>query len=257
MARQRSEPYPALAASVLLHGAVLAAALIAWPWMNKPIRMGDVTTVTLVTSADVANLREADQTPTPQAAATETPTPDAPAQATPQPSAPKTQSVPPPSPQAKAAPTIKPQPDLDLDKLAASLPGARHSANAKPSSAARGPSHAETASQATHGTGAGAQASASDLANLQNELMRLWNPNCDVLGGSNVNIVVTFTLNSRGGLQGEVVSTADASRVPMIVAAVDRAKAAVGRAAPYTSLPRGLYGTPIHVNFNAKKACAL
>ena len=255
MARARSEPYPALAASVLLHAAVLAAGLIAWPWLSKPIRMGDVTTVTLITSADVANLREAEQAPTPQTAATETTTPEAPAQATPPPSAPQAQATPPPSPQARAQ-TTKPQPDLDLDKLAASLPGARHTANAKPSSAAHGPSRAETASQATHGTGVGAQASPSDLANLQNELMRLWNPNCDVLGGSDVNIVVTFVLNSRGGLVS-VSSPTDHASNPMISAATIRAEAAVGKAAPYTSLPRGLYGTPIHVNFNAKKACAL
>ena len=256
MARQRSEPYPALAASVFLHAGVLAAAILLSQMFGAPVHMGDVTTVTLMTSADVANLREAEQAPTPQTAATDTPTPNAPAQATPPPSAPQAQATPPPSPQAKAQ-TTKPQPDLDLDKLAASLPGARHAANAKPSSAQAGPARAQAGPQATHGTGSGATMSASDMANLQNELMRLWNPNCDVLGGSDVNIVVTFTLNSRGGIQGTVTSSADESHVPMIVAAVDRAKAAVGRAAPYTSLPRGLYGTPIHVNFNAKKACAL
>ena len=37
MARGRSEPYPAFAASVLLHAAVLAAALIAARYMTKPI----------------------------------------------------------------------------------------------------------------------------------------------------------------------------------------------------------------------------
>ena len=86
--------------------------------------------------------------------------------------------------------------------------------------------------------------------------MRLWNPNCDVLGGSDVNIQVTFILNSRGGLVS-ASSPTDHDTNPMITAATIRAEAAVGKAAPYTSLPRGLYGTPIHVNFNAKKACAL
>jgi len=251
MRGDRAQPYPALAASVLLHASVLAAGLIAWPWLSKPIRMGDVTTVTLVTSAEVANLRAAIKAPSPTEAATETPVPQAPPQATPP------AAAEPAKPTPTKSPTAKPEPTENFDALAASLAHGAKSSSARPSSAPRGPTRQQTATQASSGSGGGATASPSDLANLQAELMRLWNPNCDVIGGSDVNIVVTFTLDSRGAVKGRITSTADESQVPMIVAAVDRAKAAVGRASPYSSLPRTLYGTPIHVNFNAKKACAL
>jgi outer membrane biosynthesis protein TonB len=267
MSTAASERYPAMAASAALHAAVLLAGIIAWPWLNKPLHMSSVVPITLVTSQDVSNLRPAIAAPTPAPAATEAPTPDASPQApapqeTPQPTPTPAKPSPPqpkPSP-AKPAPP-KPAvakqsaPSFDPDAVLASLTKTKPS-GPRQSSAARGPTRPETAVQARTAVGAGDAISANALSALAGELQRLWNPNCDVEGGSDANIKVSFRLGPSGRLIAPPESSQENATDPIVKAASDRAKRAVNQGAPFDDLPPALYGQKILVNFNAKQACA-
>jgi outer membrane biosynthesis protein TonB len=278
---------PALAASAALHAAVLAAGLIAWPWLSKPMRMGEVVPVTLVTSAEPSNIRPALQAPTPTPAAAEAPEPAAP----PLPPAPVEAPVPTPPPtvrtpphphpkvepqpeaQARPAPSPKPvaparpaptkpapakaaQPAFDPDAILASLDKASKAAGARHAAAPRGPTRAETAVQARLAPGAGSAISASSMNDLGAELQRLWNPNCDVAGGADVIIQVSFQLGPGGRLMGAPQASGENAADPVVKAASDRAKRAVFQGAPFDSLPQAAYGQRITVNFNAKQFCA-
>jgi protein TonB len=259
-----SERYPAMAASAALHAAVLLAGIIAWPWLSQPLHMSSVVPVTLVTSQDVSNLRPAIAAPTPAPAAAETPVPDASPQApapeeTPQPTpavARPATPQPKPSPAKPAPPkpaVAKPStPSFDPEAVLASLTKAKPS-GPRQSSAARGPTRSETAVQAR---AAGDAVSANALAALAGELQRLWNPNCDVEGGSDASIKVSFRLGPSGRLIAPPESSEETAADPIIKAASDRAKRAVNQGAPFTDLPPALYGQKILVNFNAKQACA-
>ncbi|MEI9965142.1 MAG: hypothetical protein WDM92_10970 [Caulobacteraceae bacterium] len=78
MARRRTNLSPAFAASALAHAGIIAAALIAWPWLSKPLKLGEVVPVTLVTSGPPAALAPAVKAPEPAPAEAEEPTPEAP-----------------------------------------------------------------------------------------------------------------------------------------------------------------------------------
>lgn len=270
MARERSSPYPALAASIALHASVLIAGLIAWPWLNPPAKLPQVVPVTLVTADDQASMRSAEAAPTPTPAATETPTPEAapqapapepsptpvkapaPAPAPPKPAPSKPTPKPPP---AKAQPT-KPDKTLDLDALAASLSAPNKSAGAKQSSAMRGPNRAQTALKTQTSAGSGSVVANGAVASMAAELQRLWNPDCEVAGGDIV-ITITYRLQPNGRLLGAPTSSAENSTDPVVKAASDRAKRAVYAAAPFEDLPAAYYnGQSINVPFNAKQACA-
>ena len=270
MARERSSQLPAAAGSVLLHAAVLLFGLVALPWLTHPLKMGEVVPVTLITSEDQGALKNAVEAPRPTPAATPDPTPDAPAQTAapepapvpqpapppPKPSPPKPTPAPPkPTPTPAKAQPAKPDKSLDLDALAKSLDPAKRSAGAQKSSAAKGPPKPATAVQAQATAGVGDVASTGALASMAAELQRIWNPNCDVSGGSDANIKVSFRLASNGRLIGEPQSSAEGSGDPVMRAASDRAKSAVGQAAPFQNLPPQLYGPKITVNFNARQAC--
>jgi outer membrane biosynthesis protein TonB len=280
---------PALAASAALHVIVLTAGLIAWPWLNKPIHLGEVVPVTLVTSSDASNIAPAIQAPTPAPAATQEPTPEAsplpPAEEETPVAAPPPTTVTPPQPHAKAqpqpqaqsrpAPSPKPlaqtkptptptkpapakaaEPSFDPDAVLASLAKPSKPAGARQSSAARGPTRPETAVQARLAPGVGSQVSASALADLGAELERLWNPNCDVEASSNVVIKVTFQLDEGGRVIGQPQASGENAASPIVKAASDRAKRAVYQGSPFDSLPQALYGQRITVNFNAQQFCA-
>jgi outer membrane biosynthesis protein TonB len=178
---------------------------------------------------------------------------------------PEAQARPAPSPKpvtpAKPAPT-KPapakaaQPSFDPDALLASLDKPSKAAGARRSAAARGPARPETAVQARLAPGAGSAVSASALADLGTELQRLWNPNCDVRGGADVQIKVSFQLGPGGRLMGAPEASGENSSDPVVKAASDRAKRAVFQGAPFDNLPQATYGQRITVNFNAKQFCA-
>ena len=263
MARARSDMTPSLLGSALLHGGLLAATLVAWPWLSNTERMEASVPVTIVSEAPVANVRPAEQAPVEDLAATESPVPDAtPEPAVPPPPLPQPVTRPtPPQPAVRPAPAPKKQepakpkpPTLDLDRLAKSLAPSRP---AKPkSSAARGPARAETAAEARLAAGEANALAASALGVLAADLARRWNPNCEVEGGADVDMRVAFRLGAAGQIVGGVESSGDRSGDPVVRAASDRAKRAVHQAAPFDNLPEDLYGERIVVRFNARQACA-
>jgi outer membrane biosynthesis protein TonB len=247
--QDRSATYAALGIAVLIHAAILAIA--AYYAAHQPPHMGDVTTVTLVTSADLASLRAAEPAPQTTPAATPEPTPQSPPQA-----APPTPTPPAPTPPTPAKPA-KPQPTFDPDSLNRSLNQASRSPPAHPSSAQRGAARPQTAPQASAGHGTGAAPSDADLAALVPIMARLWHPNCADVGRTDVNILVKFTIGPSGMLAGEPTTSADGSHDPVVVAARTRAKSALSVGQPYRSLPRSLYNYPLTYNFDAKSRCNL
>jgi outer membrane biosynthesis protein TonB len=267
MARAQTETNrtPAILASGLLHGLALAAALIAWPHKDRPIDLGTAVPVNIVTQGPVANVRPAEQGVEDVEALTEEPVPEAPP--TPAPPTPAPAPTPtPPAPTSKAAPTpkaaavptkpaAKPAPAFDLDALAATV-AKRAAAGGARSNAARGPARQETAVQARPAVGAANAMVGSALGVLAAELQRRWNPNCEVEGGSSVDIRVGFRLIQGGRIVGDVESSGATASDPVVKAASDRAVRAVRAAAPFDSLPPELFGQKIVVNFNAQKACA-
>jgi len=254
----RREISPALIGSLALHLAVAAALLISLRF-TRELKIGAVVPVTIVTNAP-ADLRAAVQAPEPQTAQAEAPTPQAPPE--PVPPAPEPQPQPPqpaPAP-AKAAqpkpvpkPEAKPEKALDLDALAASLSKMTKTSGGKPASAAKGPTRAETAAQASKGLSVGGQAS---LNGLVEDLERRWNPNCEVEGGRDVLVRVNFSIGAAGQLLGGVASQIRSAPTPAAKVAEERAVRAVYAAAPFRNASRELYGQKIAVNFDAKRACS-
>jgi outer membrane biosynthesis protein TonB len=262
--------------SVLLHATVAVLLLVSWG--ARDLKVGSVVPVTIVSRAPDTDVRPAEQAPVEQAAQTEQPVPEAPPQSAPAPqpkptpAQPKpiqkveptpppkpiptpapTKAVPKPTPApAKPAPPAKPEKSLDLDALSASI--SSMSKAAKPSSAAKGPARAETALQARPTAGTGLSAAA--MSGLAEELQRRWNPNCDVEGGRDVQVRVTFTIGAGGQVVGDAIPQIKSGLPSIARAAADRAVRAVYAAAPYRTLPREFYGEKIAVNFNAREACS-
>jgi protein TonB len=279
MTRDRDPIAPALAGSAALHLAVAALFFISWPW-SRELKIGTAVPVNIVTNAPSTNLRPAVEAPEEETAATETPESDAPLQSeapptpepvpepkpTPQAAAPKT---PPPKPAptppapkpapkpAEKTPAAKPQPkpEVDLDKLLASVTKGGRTSGAQRSSAPKGTNRPETATQARPDLGTGL--AANQLRGMADELQRRWNPNCDVEGGRDVQVKVTFALGFGGQVVGEVTANgAERSPNAVVQAAAERAIRAVYAASPFRNLSRDFYGQRITVNFNARTACA-
>lgn len=270
-----------MAGSVALHGAVAAALMISWNF-SRELKTGAVVPVTIVSNAPDPDVRPAEQAPMEQAAQTEVPDPTAPAQSAPPepqpepvppkpvPTPPKPAPTPPPTPRpaptptpapkapakpapAKPTPPKKAESSFDLDALEASLSKSAK-APPRPSSAARGPARPETALEARTTVGSGTSGAA--VQGMQDELQRRWNPNCNVEGGRDVLVRVTFRLNAGGQVIGDPTTEIRSARSAVAIAAADRAVRAVYAAAPFRSLPREFYGGPVAVNFNAKEACS-
>ncbi len=241
---RRAEVSPAAIGSVGLHLTVAAALMISWG--ARDLTMGSVVPVTIVSSAP-ADLRPAIEGPTEQTALTDEVI-EAPPEVTPP--APQPKAAP---PKAAPTPTPKPRPvekSLDLDALADSI--ARKTQGARP--APKGPTRAETALTARDTTGTGDTGAA--LAGLVDELQRRWNPNCDVVGGRDVQLRVIFRIGVGGQVVGDARSEIRSARTPVAEAAADRAIRAVYAASPFRNLPREFYGDSVAVNFNAREACA-
>ena len=253
--------------SVLLHASVAVLLLVSWNF-TRDLKVGAVVPVTIVSQAPATDVREAEQAPVEQTAQAEAPVPDAPLQSTPPAPEPKPAPPPPtPKPQptpkvvkpiptpapAKPAPPAKPEKSLDLDALSASVSKLAKTAPPKPSSAAKGPARPETALAARPALGAGASAAA--ITGLQDELTRRWNPNCEVEGGRDVQVRVTFTIGAGGQVVGDVTPQIKSAVSAVSKIGAERAVSAVFAAAPFRNLPREFYGERIAVNFNAQKAC--
>ncbi|MFN9927616.1 MAG: energy transducer TonB [Phenylobacterium sp.] len=259
-AARRIEVSPWALGSLGLHLSVAAVFMISWG--ARDLKVGSVTPVTLVASVPDADTRPAVEGPETQEAAAETVAAEAPprepAPAPPAPiPPPKTAQTPPPkaaaTPAAKAAP--RPETRLDLDALAASLTAPARNAPRQAAAAKTGPTRAEAAPVARQAPGVGL-ASGQAATGLTDELQRRWNPTCEVEGGRDVLVRVTFTLGATGQVLGDVASQIQGVRNPVSVAGAERAVRAVYAAQPFRGLPREFYGARIAVNFNAKEACA-
>ena len=258
---RRIEVSPAALGSVALHGSIALAVMISWG--SRDLKVGSIVPVTIVSSAPDIDTRPAEQGPEAQSAMTEAPVADAPPAPVPPPPqpAPVTPSAKTAKPVEKAAtptamkPAAKPaEKAFDLDALAASLTKPSRNAPQRPSSAPKGPSRPETAPVARQTVGAGLAAGAA-VTGMTEELQRRWNPNCNVEGGRDVLIRVTFQLGAMGQVVGDVDSQIQGVRSPVATAAAERAVRAVYAAAPFRGLPREFYGDKVAVNFNAREAC--
>lgn len=261
-ATRRIQVPPAALGSVALHGSIALALMISWG--SRDLKVGGVVPVTIVSSAPDADTRPAEQAPLAQTALTETPVADAPPDPVPPPPQPA-----PAVPTPKAAKPVEKAPALspdkpaarpaekafDLDALAASLTKPSRNAPQRPSSAPKGPTRPETAPVARNTVGSGLAAGAA-VTGMTEELQRRWNPNCDVEGGRDVLVRVTFQLGVSGQVVGDVVSQIQGARSPVATAGAERAVRAVYAAAPFRGLPREFYGDRVAVNFNAREACA-
>ena len=255
----RDSRLPALGAAIALHVAVFLAVMYA-P-QKPPLPIGSSVPINIVSSAPSTDTRPAIQAPETQAAAAPEPVaaakpvPPAPEVATPaftQTAAQPVHAQKPPAPQPSQHAATPAAPNVDFNRLQQIIENARKSAGAQASSAQRGPARAETAPQARPDAGQGV--SQSDLLGLQQLLERLWNPNCDVPGGSAVKLRVKFLVGLDGRLLGAPsAGGAENSGDPVVAAAARRALDAVHEAAPYS---QPYYGQSIVVNFDAKEACA-
>ena len=253
---------PAFLASGLLHLAVLAALVLVRAPAGETAGEGPPVAVRLVTSGDFAAAQAA---PVPAAdAAPAAPSMPVPAEPEPAPVPPPppapTPTPPKPKPVQKSPPTVAPRSvatpataparppppakrvsgGLDLDALAgqvARLGGSRPGPAVPTGGAATGPS-------------------AAALAGLQDQLQRRWTPNCEVEGGRDVRVRVSFRLGPGGDLDGPVEAGGlEQSGNAVVRAAAERAIRAVHQAAPFPALS-GAAGQRIAVNFNAREACA-
>ncbi len=255
-----------MAGSVLLHVTVAVALMISWSF-TRNLKVGSVVPVTIVSHAPPAEPKPVEAAPVEQQAQVEEPAPQAPPKPTPPPPPKPTPPKPEPTPKvtpppkpvpaptpAKPAPPAKPQKSLDLDALSASISSLSKPQPAKPSAAPKGPTKPD-ASPAPRSTLGSADASVA-IRGLTEELQRRWNPNCDVEGGRDVLVHVTFTLGQGGQVVGDVGSQIRGPTTPVARVAAERAVAAVYAASPFRSLPREFYGEKIAVNFNAREACS-
>lgn len=255
---------PAFLASGLLHLAVLAALVLVRAPAGDPAGEGPPVAVRLVTSGDFAAAQAA-PVPAADAAPAAPPMPvpaePEPAPVPPPPPAPTPTPTPPkPKPVQKGPPTVAPRSvatpaaaparppppakrvsgGLDLDALAgqvARLGGSRPGPAVPTGGAAIGPS-------------------AAALAGLQDQLQRRWTPNCEVEGGRDVRVRVSFGLSPGGELAGPVEAGGlERSDNAVVRAAAERAIRAVFQAAPFPALASPA-GQRIAVNFNAREACS-
>ncbi|MCA3715834.1 energy transducer TonB [Phenylobacterium sp.] len=247
---------PAFLASGLLHLAVLAALVLVRAPAGDPAGEGPPVAVRLVTSGDFAAAQadsvpaapstpvpaEPEPAPIPPSPAVPTPTPPKPpsVQKSPPTLAPRSAATPAAAPARPPAPAKRASGGLDLDALAgqvARLGGSR-------------PGPAVPAGGATSGP------SAAALAGLQDQLQRRWTPNCEVEGGRDVRVRVSFGLSPGGDLAGPVEAGGlERSDNAVVRAAAERAIRAVLQAAPFPALASPA-GQRIAVNFNAREACS-
>jgi len=235
--------------------------------------MSGATAVTILSDipADVSTAFEA---PEPAPATTEAPVPDAPPEmAAP---VPAPTPAPPPPPRAVPVPTPKPVPtpqtkgvgkpqqkpaqkqqqssDDFLSSLSSSLE--TKAGGARASGAPKGQNRPQTDTAARQGQGNAAAALADATALMKSRLMRAWRPNCGVEGADKVVVRVRFSLLPNGELDGEAEAINRQSGA-VWQAAATRAESAVGRAAPFTELPKDQYGRwkDWTVDFNGETAC--
>lgn len=279
-------PSPAVLASGLLHLGVLAALILVRPPAGDPAGEGPPVTVRLATSGDLAAAQAAAAGPPAAPAPAEPaqaeaapaepiPTPPAPAPAPAPSPAPTRRVAETPAPVPKTTPAAKPQPAQNTapapSRPAAASTASRPAATTPAAAPARRPTGGldldALAGQVSRlagnrpgppaaAGGARSGPSAAALAGMQDQLQKLWNPNCGVEGGRDVRVRVSFTLAPAGDLSGPVEAGGlERSDNPVVRAAAERAIRAVHQAAPFPDLASPT-GQRIAVNFNAREACS-
>jgi hypothetical protein len=251
---------PALVAAVVAHAGLLALLILA-PSQPTALPVGSSVPINIVSSAPATDSRPAIQAPDTAAAATPQPQPQA-AQQPPAPeiatpsfsaspmAAPKPAKPTPPQPSLN--PTRPAPSNVDWARMQQIIEAAKRNAGAQSSSAARGPSRVETATQARPDAGQGV--SQSDILGLQQLLDRLWNLQCDAGG---VGGVPPFKVRFIVGLSGRLIGPPNAAGLeqssnPLVASVARRAIDAIHEAEPLAS---PYYGQTITVNFDAKEAC--
>lgn len=246
---RRIEVSPAAIGSLALHLGVAVALMVHLG--SRELKVGSVVPVTIVWNAPPAPPPPAEQGPVEQVEQTEAPTPE-PTPPTPPPPTPTPKAAPPQPTPKPAPPPPKPAPKgLDLDALDASL----SKPTPKTSNAQKGPTRAAT-SPTPRDTIGDTLAAGQAIRGLADELQRRWNPNCEVEGGRDVLVRVTFLIGSGGALSGQPAVEIASARTDVAQAAADRAVRAVFAASPFRNLPREFYGQRVKVNFIAREACA-
>lgn len=271
-------PSPAVLASGLLHLGVLAAVILLRPPAGDPAGEGPPVTVRLATSGDLAAAQAAaagpPAAPAPPEPATAEAVPAEPVSPPPVPTptpapSPARRVAEPPAPVPKTTTAARPQPlqKTPAAPSAASRPATTAPAAATPRRPAGGLDLDALAGQVSRLTGnrpgpaapsGGARSgpSAAALAGLQDQLQKLWNPNCGVEGGRDVRVRVSFGLSPAGDLSGPVEAGGlERSDNAVARAAAERAIRAVHQAAPFPDLASPA-GQRIAVNFNAREACS-
>lgn len=252
---------PALAAAAAAHVGLLALLILA-PSQPSMLPVGSSVPINIVSSAPATDSRPAIQAPETAAAATPQPQPQAPIQqppapdiATPSFSASPTAAAKPAKPtpaQPSLNPTHPTQSNVDWARMQQIIEAAKRNAGAQSSSAPRGASRVETATQARPDAGQGV--SQSDILGLQQLLDRLWNLQCDAGG---VGSVPPFKVRFIVGLSGRLIGPPNAggleqSSNALVASVARRAIDAIHEAEPLAS---PYYGQTITVNFDAKEAC--
>jgi outer membrane biosynthesis protein TonB len=281
MRQTQPRSYLATSLSIALHLSVLAAGLVAWPWLKPPPKVLAITPVTVISTGPITDVSAALQAEAVVQAATEKPDLDAPAQAQPPLPIPRPMPVPTALPRPDPVPVAalkplpipqpflspsprpvppRPAPSLDLEALASRIRPAAPPQPSRPSSAAPGPSHSQTDLVMRPAVGPGRASTVDVLQAISARLARLWNPNCGVEGAANIVVKVRLTLAPGGRLiranlidEQRILQSGDG----VLQAAGTRALTAVARAAPYAELPAETYADwrSFVVSFDARQIC--
>ena len=250
--------------SAVLHVSLLCVGLFAWPFMasQQPVH---VTPVTLLTSTRNEPLRAAEEAPAPQEAQVVTPEPAAPI-APPPPPKPEPVVKPPapppappkvapsPKPVAKVAPPTpsrtaavtgaNPKP-VNLDALAQSLAKTAPAAPSPPSGAKAGPTQAELDAEARQAEGQARAAMQDAFGQIVKKIGDAWNVSCANSADLSVVVRLRIDLNADGGLvraKLEDYPSIDAIQDARVRAAALSALSAAQAAAPFSGLPKPIYG---------------
>ena len=266
---------PALIGSAILHAAVLAGGLVAWRTHEEaPEKLVTSVPVTLVSAPVAAQAASAPASapgppepspvlapepspaPAPPAAAPPPPSPPSPVRDMPPPKPAPGPATPKPSPQkpqpqkpATQRPAVRDEPSLDLEALSKRL------AQNTPRTP-RTPRTPTPAPDAAGSGGASPQELADARATLASRLVEAWNPNCQVEGGSRINVRVRFRLAENGRVAGEPDPVGGDSGEPLVRAAQDRAVRAILRLQPYDWMPKEALNETYTINFDAQRACS-
>ena len=222
-------------ASPLVHGALLATLLFAWPQKARDLAPESaIVPIDVVNFSDLSNVKAI--------------APDAPIapQAQPQPQGAPQDAAKPPDPDVELLPEKtakpppppkdKPRPKPNLDQLAMLLDRARkeHGQNA-PQTAP----NAQRGSDPRKGVGAGDNLSANERDFIRSKLEACWRSNADAANPAQSRVTVRYLLNRDGSLKGEPTLVAPAVIAPGDVslrAAARNALNAVRECAPFSGL---------------------